>query len=158
MNALTQTKIPIEFHDEVLFLKLAREIACDIRPLDAILKMHSVEEDQWAMIYENPRFRELVRSAVAEWQSATNTPERVKIKAMSFVEEALPEFYGRAHDPKELLSAKVEVLKTVAKLAGMGENSQASSGGDRMTVTINLGADHQLKIEKNLGPIIEQTE
>lgn len=156
MNALAPTKMPEEFHDEVLFLKLAREIACDIRTLPDILAMHSVTEEHWARIVDNPRFRALVKSAVAEWQSAVNTPERVKIKAMSFVEEALPEFYGRAHDPKELLSSKVEVLKTVAKLAGIGENSQSSQSGERMSVTINLGADHQLKIEKNIGPVIEQ--
>lgn len=139
-------------YNNVTLLKLAREIAMDMRPIDEILKIYKLEKPVWDTISRLPAFQELLRTAVEEWQSATNTQERVKLKSLAFVEEALPEFYARAHDPDEPLSAKTDVLKTVAKFAGVDRSGFEAGGGtgERMVVTINLGADHQLKIEKEI--------
>ena len=139
-------------NNEVTMLKLAREIAMDIQPIDDILKHHQVTDGQWEEIQQNPRFKNYLRGAVEEWQSATNTPERVKLKSMAFVEEALPEFFARAHDPKEPLAAKTEVLKTIAKFAGVGGSVDGALAGEKMIVTINLGADQQLRIERDVTP------
>jgi hypothetical protein len=138
-------------HD-VTMLKLVREIAMDIQPIDDILKNHAVDAEKWEEIQQNPRFKQYLRNAMEEWQSATNTAERVKLKSLAFVEEALPEFFARAHDPKELLSAKTEVLKTIAKFAGVGGAVEGAVSGERMVVTINLGADNQLRIERDVTP------
>lgn len=138
------------FHD-IMLLKLAREIAMDIRPLEDILETHQITPEKWENIKENPHFQAVLRGAIEDWQAAGNTAERVKLKSLAFVEEALPEFYARAHDPKEPLNAKIEVLKTVSKFAGVGVSQfDASAPGERFSVTINLGADHSLKIEKSL--------
>lgn len=133
-------------------LKLVREIAMDIQPIDDILKTHGIGSDEWEEIQENPHFTQYLRNAMEEWQSATNTAERVKLKSMAFVEEALPEFFARAHDPKEPLAAKTEVLKTIAKFAGVGGTVDGAVAGERMVVTINLGADNQLRIERDVTP------
>lgn len=132
----------------------------DIRPLDDILATHGVGPDQWDQIHVSPAFQGLLRSEIEAWQAATNTAERVKLKSLAFVEEALPEFFARAHDPKEALNAKVEVLKTIAKFAGVGNSSiDGASLGEKLMVTINLGADHSLKIEKNVtSKVIEHQE
>lgn len=144
--------------DDVAMIKLAREIAMDIRPLEEVLATHGLSQDDWDALNHSPIFQSLLSSAVEEWQSATNTPERVKLKSLAFVEEALPEFYARAHDPKEPLAAKTEVLKTIAKFAGVGmSNFDGSVSGERMTVTINLGEDRQLKIEKDITPRDEES-
>lgn len=135
-----------------MMLKLAREIAMDIQPIEAILKNLELDDGQWEEIQQNPTFKSYLRGAVEEWQSATNTAERVKLKSMAFVEEALPEFFARAHDPKEPLSAKTEVLKTVAKFAGVGGSVEGAVAGEKLTVTINLGADNQLRIERDVTP------
>ena len=124
----------------------------DIRPLPDILASHGVEQSNWDSIRETPSFQSLLRSEVEAWQSATNTAERVKIKSLAFVEEALPEFYARAHDPKEPLNSKVEVLKTISKFAGVGGSADGAITGEKLTVTINLGSDHSLKIEKDVTP------
>lgn len=139
-------------NDEVTMLKLAREIAMDIQPIENILKNLKIDEGQWEEIQQNPRFMGYLRGAVEEWQSATNTAERVKLKSLSFVEEALPEFFARAHDPKEPLAAKTEVLKTIAKFAGVGGSVEGALSGEKMIVTINLGADQQLRIERDVTP------
>jgi hypothetical protein len=132
-------------------VKLAREIAMDMRPLDEILEIHEITTKNWEKLKENTQFQALLQSEIEAWQAAANTPERVKLKSLAFVEEALPEFYARAHDPKEPLNAKVEVLKTIAKFAGVGGNQfDDSVGGKKFSVTINLGADQSLRIEKTL--------
>jgi hypothetical protein len=145
--------------DHVTQLKLAREIAMDIRPLEDILSAHGIDQSRWENIHSNPRFQALLRSEVESWESATNTAERVKIKSLAFVEESLPEFFARAHDRREPLNSKVEVLKTVAKFAGVGGSSvDGSVAGEKLMVTINLGADHSLKIEKDVTPQVIEHE
>lgn len=135
-----------------MMLKLARDIAMDMRPLPETLKLYEVSEDMWERISTSVTFQGYLRQSISEWNSATNTAERVKVKSMAFVEEALPEFFARAHDANESLNSKVEVLKTVARFAGMGGPVDGKLGGERLVVTINLGADQQLKIEKEYDP------
>lgn len=147
------TKKEPSFND-VILLKLAREVSMEMRDIADILKTHDVCSEDWEVIRQLPRFQDYLRQFIEEWQSATNTAERVKLKSMAFVEEALPEFYARAHDPQESLNAKVEVLKTVARFAGVGGSVDGSIAGERLSVTINLGADQQLKIEKTMSPQI----
>jgi len=136
---------------EVTMLKLAREIAMDIRPTEEILESHGLSTSEWEKTRENPYFQGILKSEIEAWQSAGNTSERVKLKSLAFVEEALPEFYARAHDPKELLSAKTDILKTISKFAGIGgSNFDAGVMGERLSVTINLGSDQTLRIEKDI--------
>ena len=137
---------------EVTMLKLARELAMDIRPVEDILVTHEVTLEQWELISNHPVFKVYLRGAVEEWHSATNTPERVKLKSLSFVEESLPEFFARAHDAREPLAAKTEILKTIAKFAGVGGSVDGVIAGERMIVNINLGADHQFRIERDITP------
>lgn len=136
---------------ELILLKLAREIAMDIRPVEEILEIHKINGENWENIQKNPYFQGILSSEVEAWQSANNTSERLKIKSLAMVEEALPEFYARMHDPKEPLPAKTDVLKTIAKFAGVGGSDfNAAVGGEKLSVTINLGSDHQLRIEKEV--------
>lgn len=139
-------------------IRLAREIAMDIRTREDILDLLEISETAYSEICANPRFQQYLRSAVEEWNSAGNTSERVKIKSLSFIEEALPEFYARMHDQREALSAKTEILKTVARFAGLGGQVVGGSTPERMVVTINLGADHQVRVEQAITTTYEEVE
>lgn len=157
--APSQTPLPWIFEasrasslDDNRLLKLAREVAMDIKPISDVLQMHELTPEDWDFVSEMPRFQSLLRMCVQEWSTATNTKERVTLKALAMVEEGLPEFYARMHDPKEALAAKVEVLKTVAKFAGVGNSVVSGSGSDRLVVTINLGEDRKLRIERDITP------
>lgn len=141
--------------NDVTLVKLAREIAMDINTIDSILNSHGLDSNQWESISKSPSFQSLLASEVEAWGSATNTAERVRLKSLSFVEEALPEFYARVHDNREPLSAKTEILKAVSRFAGIGTALDAGMVGEKVSITINLGEDHQLKIEKSLGQVIE---
>jgi uncharacterized protein YuzB (UPF0349 family) len=146
-----------EFGD-VQLIRLAREIAMDIRTIDQILDVLELDHATYEGICAMPQFQRYLRVALEEWNSALNTAERVKIKSLSFVEESLPEFYARAHDPKEGLAPKVELLKTIARFAGVGGQVTSGTAPERMVVTINLGSDHQLRVERDITTTYEEVE
>lgn len=137
---------------DILIVKLAREIAMDIQPIESILKQYSLSFEQWDKLKANSKFQSLLASEVEAWNGAVNTHERVKLKAASMLEEFLPELNNRLHDREENLPAKIEGVKMIARIAGMGERAnEVGGGGERFTVTINLGEDSKLlTFEKQL--------
>lgn len=144
--------------DNLRLIKIAREIASDMRPLPDILKAYLVTDAEWERISSNSHFRNYLASAVEEWNSVANTADRVRIKALAFVEEWMPELYARGHDIKEPLSAKVELLKTMSKLGGVGQVEAIGGGGERMVVQINLGQDYKLEFAKDVTPKVTSDE
>jgi hypothetical protein len=125
---------------DVELVKLAREIAMDIQPLEIILKNYSITDQTWSELQRNRHFQQLVASETEAWTAALNTHERVKLKAASMMEEWLPELNGRLHDVTEALAAKIEGAKMLAKIANMGiPDALTGLGGERFVVTINLG-------------------
>lgn len=153
-TAVSATQVPAKLANsphaqaELLLVRLAREIAMDIHPIEVILKNHEVDDKKWQQIQESQRFKGLLGAAVEEWNSSLNTAERVKLKALSCIEEALPEFFGKMHDANENLPAKVKALEVFGNFAGLNAKLAQMSGvgGEKFSVTINLGADNQLKI------------
>jgi hypothetical protein len=132
-------------------VKLAREIAMDIQPIETILKQYSISPQRWEELQRNGKFVRLLESQVEEWNSALNTHERVRAKSAAMLEEWLPELNNRLHDRDIALPAKIEAGKMLTKMAGIGEREMgAGGGGERFTVTINLGEDHKLKFEAAL--------
>jgi hypothetical protein len=133
---------------DLMFVQLAREIAMDIQPIDVILKTHEISDARWDEIKANYRFQKYLETSLIEWNSALNTGERVRLKALSLVEEALPEMYSRMHDPKEMLPAKVRALEVIGKIGGVGINNlgEKGGGGEKFSVTINLGSDKEITI------------
>jgi hypothetical protein len=156
MNALVEQSTSFQ---HATYLKLAREIAMNILPLEDILKAHSLDANKWETISKSESFQRLLHSEIESWQSATNAQERVKVKAASLIEEFLPELYTRMHDPREALNAKIEAAKLARDLAGFSKAGvDTSVVGERFSVTINLGADHTLKIEKDVTPVTIEHE
>jgi hypothetical protein len=137
---------------DILLVKLAREIAMDIQPIETILKQYSLTAETFEILKSSGRFQSLLFSETEAWNGALNTHERVKLKAAAMLEEFLPELNNRLHDQDEALPAKIEGAKLVTKIAGIGERADsAGGGGERFTVTINLGEDSKLiTFEKQL--------
>jgi len=138
--------------DELTLLKLSREIAKDIHPIETILERFEISPILWAEISEMPHFNALLKSEREAWHSASNTQDRLQLKSFSLIEEALPEFYERVHDPREPLIAKVRALEVIGKFAGIGARNDGGGGGDGVRVTINLGSDKQITFEKDITP------
>lgn len=140
--------------DELLLVKLAREIAIDHYDIETILKTYQISLEQWENIKANPQFQRLLESEIAAWQGAENTQERTALKAAALVEEWLPEANSILHDRNAALTGKVELGKLLARIAGLGLTGANVEGGgaDRFSITINLGNDAKLKFDKALPP------
>lgn len=149
---MTTVTVKSPAFDDVILVKLSREIAMDISGLDDILKRHAIDGETWGKIQHSHRFNQLLRNAVEEWESAGNTVERVKIKSATMIELWLEHANGLLHKETESLAGKTELAKFVARLGDMGLNGTRVAGdvGEKFSITINLGADQQLKFEKAL--------
>lgn len=155
MNEIIELEERPEGH--LLLVRLAREIAIDHYPLNDILTRYSISPEEFEQIRENHQFITLLMAEQAAWNSATNTEERTKLKAAAVIEEWLPEANALIHDKQQLLSGKAEIAKLLTSIAGMGvRNARVEgAGGERFSVTINLGADAKLSFDKT--KVIEST-
>lgn len=152
--------IPQAVYAEMVTVKLAREIAMGIGELDDILKNHNMSRAGLDELMKNERFVSVLNAEIAQWNSAVNTSERVKVKAGAMLEEFLPELYARINDQKEDLGKKIEAVKVVERLAGMGGGASKapSEVTDRVSITINMGADNKLEFSKKLPPKVIEHE
>lgn len=121
------------------YVRLAREIAMDILPLEDILKQYDISDETWSQLQLNTKFRTLLGNEVEAWSSALNTYERVKVKSASMLEEWLPALNTRMHDYDEALPAVIEAGKLLSKLAGLGEKDINSAVGERFVINISMG-------------------
>jgi hypothetical protein len=138
---------------EINIVKLAREIAMDLRELDQILEHHLIDRQAFEQLKRNPYFCRVLSSEVEAWQSATNTGERVKLKAAAMMEELLPTLFERIVNPKEDLMKVVKGGELVTKLAGLNaEDNKNINPSDKVVITINMGADNKLQIAKQVTP------
>jgi hypothetical protein len=136
---------------EALLQALANDIGQGLIPLEDILMRHNVSLAFYKSIENNPRFHKMVISAAKEWAAAENANQRVERKSTLMFEAALPEFYARMHDPKETLTAKVEMMKLLGKTGKLGATeAKQGAAGETFKLTINLGADRELHFEKEL--------
>jgi len=156
---MAQNTVPVKNFDEATLVKLARELAMGIHEVETILETNQIDQNTWEVIQNHPRFKQFLETEMSNWGSALNTQERVKLKAAAMIEEWLPEAFARMSDRGESLSAKTELGKLVRDLAGFTKNGVGVEGvGERFSVTINLGADSQIKFEKEIAPKVIEGE
>lgn len=145
--------LPEAARREINIVKLAREIAMDLRELPQILEHHCISRDEFERLKRNPYFIKVLQGETEAWQSATNTGERVKIKAAAMAEEWLPELFKRIINPKEDLLKVVKGGELVVKMAGLNaEDGKGSNPSDKVVITINMGADNRLQVAKQVTP------
>jgi hypothetical protein len=120
------------------FAALAREIAMDIFPLEQLLELHRLTNDDWAKIQANPKFGEMVQQMVTDWAAATNTGERVRIKAATGLESTLEIYIRAILDDSIPLNQRVEAGKFLARLGEL-DGQRGADSGDGFHVTLNIG-------------------
>jgi hypothetical protein len=119
---------------------LINEIAKDVVEIDEVLQHINVTRDEYLRLSGTRAFKEALAVAQTEWQGATNTPKRVKLKAAAIVEELIMKIFFVARDDKEEpLSSKVKALETIAKIGGLGALEPAvGTLGGALGNTFNL--------------------
>jgi hypothetical protein len=118
--------------------KLARDLASDIFEPAQIAKSHGITMPQLEDIMGLPEFQKTLRSMVEDWNSAANTPERIKVKAQTAVEVAIEVFFDDMRDRGIPLVQRVEALKAMMKLGSLAERDLIGGGGALGGVTINI--------------------
>jgi hypothetical protein len=124
---------------EAKLVSIAREIAMDIFPLEQILRNADVTWSEFDGAKENPRFLSLVEQFAAEWGSAMNTSQRIKVKSQAIIEDVLPDFFRRMTDKKEPFAAQVDALKTLRAMSGVGTEEATAGGGEKFHLEIHIG-------------------
>jgi hypothetical protein len=155
MASATEVKDPNEIF-AVDLAALAREIAMDIFEVEQILELHKLSSEEWAKIQENPRFKAMLEQMVVDWAAASNTRERVRIKAATGLESKLEEYIHDISDPEIPLSQRVEAGKFLARLGeldGQLAGLSGSGGGNGVVININTGAGREgLVIDARSSP------
>lgn len=127
-------------NSDIAMVRLAREIAMDIHPIETILKQYSISDEAWSQLQRSTRFTTLLSTEVEAWQTALNTHERVKMKSAAMLEEWLPELYRRMHNDDEAMPAVIEAGKMLSRIAGLGLSNELTAAiGERFSITINMG-------------------
>jgi hypothetical protein len=139
------------------FATLAREVAMDIFPVETILELHRLSQEEWAQISSHPRFISMLVSMQRDWQSASNTRERVKVKSATGLESMLEIYIRDINDPAIPLNQRVEAGKFLARLGELDAQRSVGLEGGGVTINIVTGRDHlPVTIEAKANrPLIE---
>jgi hypothetical protein len=116
---------------------LAREIAMDIFPVEQVLEIHKLTDDEWQKILGNQTFQSMLASMQRDWNSAANTRERVRVKAATGLESMLEQYVREIGDESIPLTQRVEAGKFLARLGEL-DGAHDRAGGAAGTVTINI--------------------
>lgn len=142
----------------VQIAQLARELVMDVFPHTVIFGHFGITQAQFdAHIAPHPDFKRFFDQITAEWNSALSTPQRLKLQAAAYLEEALPKLAARMSAKTEDLGRANEVAKTLAKIAGIGEPNGAANPGEKFNITINLGGE-KVEITKTIDAGTTSTE
>ena len=133
---------------------LAREIAMDIFDLPQILELHRLSDEEWGSIQSHHKFKEMLRQMTMEWNSASNTAERVKVKAATGLESVLENYIRDINDATIPLGQRVEAGKFLARLGELGPDTINGAGGSAFSITLNIGAT-QSRVDVERRPVLE---
>lgn len=128
--------------DETMLQRLANELARGLYEPEDVLRMYGLTAELFdERVKDNRSFMTFYAEAHAIWHASSNAKERVSAKAGVVFEQWLREANRLMHDPANPMAAKVELGKTLAKLANFEPVREAETGpGNGVHVTINL--DH----------------
>jgi hypothetical protein len=130
-----------------LMNRLARDVAFQIEKLETVLERMGISEQSYARLVNNPYYMRVLAAYQEEWNASANTPNRLKIQAAYLAESALPHLWARAIDRNEPFSAANEAVKTLLKVAGIGEGQQVQAIGEKFQININIGEGKEIHKE-----------
>ena len=142
---MAKTKNPAVTDPQMLAVNLAalaREISMDLFPTKTIIELHRLSDEEWAQIQANRNFQEMLQSMTLEWNSATNTKQRVKAKAATGLEMHLEHLVLAIADEDIPLIQRVEAGKFLARLGEL-DGQREGMNGERFNITLNIGSSTQ---------------
>ena len=126
---------------------LAAELAVGLLPLPEILKRFDLTPAQLKALMRDPQFRQMVRQFKKDWEDASNSKERIRVKASLAVEENLLELHRLFRDIDMNPTARLEAFKQLVQLADVAPKKDAPDVGQRFSVTINIPGAAPVAVE-----------
>jgi len=148
---------PFDDKDEPRLRHIARKLAMDIVPIEAILLESRMPREEFEQLQHTRYFQDMLSEEVANWSAAPNAAERVRIKYLTITEEIAPDMYTALLDTKIPLGQRADLLKTVAKLAGLDKTGPEAGGAGKVRITINMGASKDPSIP-TIAPVTIETD
>jgi hypothetical protein len=138
--------------DENRLRELATGLAKGVEDEEVLFTRLGFTPEDYQELSETRTFKEILRQATSEWEGASNTHKRIKLKAAVNVEQALPSFYQAMVDTKEPLSSRVKALEVVSRIGGLGMNEPVPVGtGQYFKLEINLGGGRSPLVIENVA-------
>jgi hypothetical protein len=109
--------------DEFALAKLAREMAMNIRPYQAVFSDFGIDESDYYEIAKQDFFKRAKEQFTLEWNSVLSVNERTKLLSATGYEEALPVICKRLLRENESLRDVIDGAKMLSKNAGLGGDS-----------------------------------
>lgn len=151
---------PVNDLDETM-LRVARNLAQGIYPLEQVLEFCQVDPRDFNTWKDHPRFIQYLSAESEQWSNATNAHERTKVKAGIILEGFMLDAGAELADRKLPLNHRVELGKLLAKIAGMGEPKlmAGAGGGGGFTLQINIAPGQPpVQIKPDIGKVINHDE
>ena len=108
---------------------LAQELASGIQEPDDIFEQLGFTQAEYDKLANDRVFKELLVSAVSEWNAASNTQKRVKLKSAVAVENVIHHLAAAIEDPNEPLSSKSSAFLALMKAGSIGNPDPVAVGG-----------------------------
>lgn len=101
------------------------EVAAGLQPINDILQKYKVTNQQLAILMKNDGFKQMIREAQTQFNSLSNTGDRIRIKSQLLVEMMLDDLYMIMADQRVMASARVQAFTAVRSLTGLEKPEQA---------------------------------
>jgi hypothetical protein len=139
------------------FATLAREIAQDIFPLEQVIRLHNLTDEEWLKISVHPKFVSILNDMQKEWNAAENTPQRIRVKAQAGLETQLECLIADCGDPSIPLSQRTDAYRMLARLGDLDGQGKINVG-EKFSITLNIGHIHREVEVKTPPKVIDHVD
>lgn len=124
--------------------RLIADLVANIRFQKDVLAQYNLTEKDLAAKMLNPGFAAHYRATSASWNSDLNAQERIRLKAAFILEDSLPDLGRIVKNPQTPVNAKLAAIESLTKISTVANvPKQAEGGGEKHSITINIGGDKQ---------------
>lgn len=136
---------------------LATELAVKLLPTEEVLKQFGITADQLRAMLRDQQFRQMISQIRTDWNAATNSKERVRLKAALSVEENLLTMHAIVQNTDLHPGARIDAFKQIKELADVTPRANVAEGV-RFTLNIALadGPAEKVIVESpSLGQVVD---
>ena len=141
--------VPRKFNIEQA-LSVARKVAMNMGKLDNVLEECDLTTAAYEWLSKDPFYIDALAKATEEWRDIKSTQQRVILKAAAIVEDSLLVAGARLSNKLEPLEKVAQLTKVYADIAGLGKQQVGNATQERVTISIDFGADTKLLVEKTI--------